>query len=311
MNFTYRYLDPDEILAADAFKVVEAFLHGTGRTNIGWHYIVDLTWIYMEALKWPSGARVLDAGGGRGPAQFMLAEMGFDIVNVDLVHTQPDYAYHRRYGIQKDTLASYAETRYVGHILGFGRYWQFLKRARKAVLESPLLRESTAAAYAARHERWREMYGFATQKVGKIEWMAGNLCNVPELESGSFDAVVSLSSLEHIPFDILPAALTEIRRLVRPDGYCAITTSATERAETWYHEPSLGYCFSESDLQGVFSARPADTSNPADTLKKYLSSRYLKDNLAPHYRLSGKNGMPWGRWNPTYIPVGITDHSSQ
>ena len=309
MSLTYQYLNPEEIIESNDFKVVESFLRDTGRSQIGWHYIIDLTWIYSRAVNWPQGIRVLDAGGGRGPAQFLLAEMGFDITNIDLVHTKPDYAFLSRYGTERNTLSSYTDTRYVEHIMSFGRYRQFLKRAWKAVMESKLLRETTASAYANRHENWRILNGFSERKVGSINWLAGNLCEVPEMEAGTFDAVVSLSSLEHIPLEVLPSALAEIQRLVRPDGYWAVTTSATEMSDTWYHQPSLGYCFSESDLKSVFQAHAKNASKPADIMQLYKLSRYLKGNLAFHYRLSGNNGMPWGKWSPLYIPVGFSEES--
>jgi 2-polyprenyl-3-methyl-5-hydroxy-6-metoxy-1,4-benzoquinol methylase len=307
MKLLCEYLDPDGIIDSDDFKVVERFLRTTGRRQIGWHYIVDLTWIYARARQWPRGLRVLDAGGGRGPAQFLLAEMGFDVTNIDLVHTRPDYAQLSRYGTRREILESRVETRYTGHILSFGRYRQLLKQARRVLMDSRLLRESTAAAYDAAHEAWRAGSGFDDRSVGRIEWFAGNLCEAPEVESGTFDAVVSLSALEHVPIESLPSAMTEIRRMVRPGGHWAVTTSGTERAETWYHAPSLGYCFSRSDLSSLFDAKPSCNTEAADILGKYRSSRYLKENLALHYRLSGKNGMPWGRWNPAYIPVGFSD----
>lgn len=307
MKLVYEYLDPEKIIESDDFKVVERFLRDTGRSQIGWHYIIDLTWIYSRARQWPQGIKVLDAGGGRGPAQFLLAEMGFDITNIDLVHTRPDYAQLKRYGMTQDALESRVDTRYTGHILSFGRYRQILKQAYKAVMESRVLRDATAAAYAARHDDWRIRSGFDQRTVGRIRWLEGNLCDVPEVESGAFDAVVSLSSLEHVPLELLPTAMAEIRRMVRPGGHWAVTTSATDKPDTWYHAPSLGYCFSRDDLARLFDAGLGDEASPSDILGKYQASAYLKDHLALHYRFSGKNGMPWGRWNPAYIPVGFSE----
>ena len=75
----YEYLDPDELIGTEDFLEVELFLKLTGRTQVGWHYIIDLTWIYSQAKHWPEGLRILDAGGGAGPTQYMLAEMGMDV----------------------------------------------------------------------------------------------------------------------------------------------------------------------------------------------------------------------------------------
>ncbi len=310
MPLSYEFLNPEKILQSQDFSSVSDFLKITKRTNIGWHYIIDLIWIYSHAVKWPQGCRVLDAGGGRGPVQFLLAEMGFDVTNIDLFHTQPDFAFFSRYGTKRNALNSYVETRYVEHIKGFGRYRQQLKRVLKTIMESSILRESTTEAYAKKHEKWRTLNGFNERKVGSIQWFTGNLCNVPEIETGSFDVVVSLSALEHIPLEILPTALAEIRRLIRPDGHWAVTTSGTELNATWYHQPAQGYCFSKSDLESIYQASAKNTEKPVDIMRLYQTSHYLKENLALNYRLSGNNGMPWGKWRPLYIPVGIADDSS-
>ncbi len=37
MVLQYCYLDPEELIESDSFKVVESFLHDTGRKNIGWN----------------------------------------------------------------------------------------------------------------------------------------------------------------------------------------------------------------------------------------------------------------------------------
>ena len=136
--------------------------------------------------------------------------------------------------------------------------------------------------------------------------MRANLCNVPEIASNSFDAVVSLSALEHIPVDLLPQACAEITRICKPDVKVAITTSATEQEATWFHHPSQGNCFSKYDLKALFGARPDEINLPANKMiEKYRSCTYLKDNLAGFYSKSGDNGMPWGKWDPKYFPVGL------
>ena len=107
--------------------------------------------------------------------------------------------------------------------------------------------------------------------------------------------------------DILDNALAEIKRIVKPDAYWAVTTSGTEKSSTWFHEPSQGYCFSSADFEGRFGAVPSDNQEDASViLQKYQDCSYLKENLANFYKKSGKYGMPWGIWEPKYIPVGLT-----
>lgn len=41
--------------------------------------------------------------------------------------------------------------------------------------------------------------------------------------------------------------------------------------------------------------------------KKYRTASYLPDHLAGFYEKSGNNGMPWGKWDSRYVPVGIRE----
>ena len=89
----YEFIDPDIQIASEDFKIIESFLKMTNRTQIGWHYISDITWVYSHIKHWPRDFKILDAGGGAGgPVQFLMAELGFDITNIDLNLNQPAFA---------------------------------------------------------------------------------------------------------------------------------------------------------------------------------------------------------------------------
>lgn len=298
----YEYLDPAMVLASSDFAAVDDFVVAIGRPALGWHYITDLAWIYRHARTWPAGITVLDAGGGTGPVQFLLAEMGFHVTNIDLMLPKT----HRlsfRYRLQRQVLPSYQASGYLDHL--------------KAEYQPAPLQRLLAAGRGAppfvlwsewrcRHalEHWRTRYGIQSEP-GTIRWLVGNLTGAPELSSASFAAVVSLSALEHVERSQLPALIDELNRLLAPDGRLAITTSASATNLSWYHEPSHGWCFSPDDLQTVFGAVPAGGPSADVVLGRYQENRYLRTHLARFYRRSGKNGMPWGRWDPKYVPVGI------
>lgn len=302
----FQYLDPELIINSPDFHIVESFLKITKRTQIGWHYIVDLTWIYSQAKHWPVGSRVLDAGGGSGPTQFLLAEMGMSVVNVDLFHPGVPFYYANRYGLEVKRLESYVATDYVAHLKSVSLRRAGLGWLRQYIAKNRLVQRLRYQRYKQQHEQWRRLAGLCDRPVGSLTRVSGNLCHMPEVPAESFDAVVSLSALEHIPLDVLPDALREIDRVLRPDACRAITTSATEKP-TWYHEPSKGLCFSQSDLEKLFGAELVGTSEPRIILEKYRSAAYLRDHLADFYTKSGDNGMPWGMWEPQYIPVGIRE----
>lgn len=305
MPLSYIYLDPEKILDSDDFKIVEYFLKHTNRMGIGWHYIIDLTWVYSLAKNWPTSYRILDAGGGRGPTQFLLAEMGFDVTNIDLFHFTPHDVQKQRYQLYKRQLESYVTSDYVEHLEAFRGPLQSIKVIVRGLIKMPVFKSISNVVYGRMHTNWRDRYGYQDRRIGKIEWVVGNLCNMPEYQDSSFDAVVSLSALEHIPIDLLPSALSEINRIVKLDGAWAVTTSGTNQRESWYHEPSKGNCFSESDFERLFGATLKGGIDVDAAIEKYQNCDYLKRNLASFYKKSGDNGMPFGVWDPKYIPVGL------
>lgn len=288
-------IDPREELAGPARKLIEEFLLSLRKTGIGWHYATDLMWLCRRVSEWPAAPlRVLDAGGGGGPLQFLLAEMGFDVVNIDLSLPAPSPFVTRRYGTTRRALPSLVQT-------GYDRAASFSSGGWRAWLaRSPLV----VRLLDRRMRRWRRRW-IADRPMGRIEWIEGNVARMPEIASASFDAVVSLSSLEHVPRTDLPSVVAELRRVVKPDGFCAITTSATDAAETWFHAPSRGLCFTMNDLGALFGADDVSRIDPGEALRAYRESTYLQSRLASFYRRSGNNGMPWGKWDPQYIPAGI------
>jgi len=302
----YEFIDPEEQINSEDFQFVESFLKSTGRTQLGWHYITDISWIYSKVKQWPKGFKILDAGGGLGPIQFLLAEMGFDVTNIDLSLSAPPNVYRHRYQTQLKTLPSFVPTSYREFLSSSHLKSKVASQVKKWVKSSPVYQFWISQKYITRHERWRSAMGLSDNPLGQIQWYIANLCDMPEIPSCYFDAVVSLSSLEHIPDNLLDQALAEIRRVLKPDAYWAITTSGTEEASTWFHEPSQGYCFSVSDLQSRFRANALKGQNPEIILSRYRECSYLKNNLADFYKKTGKFGMPWGIWDPKYIPVGIT-----
>lgn len=303
---TYEFIDPEEQINSEDFKFVESFLKATGRTQIGWHYITDITWIYSKVKHWPKNFNILDAGGGGGPLQFLLTEMGFNVTNIDMVLSEPSPTYQQRYHTQVKTLASFVSTEYKNLISS--SYSSSLKHQFKHWLKkTAVLKYFFSKKYSFLHNQWRTEVGCSEQSLGQLDWYVGNLCYMPEIPEFCFDAVVSLSALEHIPMKDLDSALNEIRRVLKPGAKWAITTSGTEKELTWLHEPSKGYCFSSLDLEKRFAATSAKYQVAGEILEKYRVNDYLKEHLADFYKNNEKFGMPWGIWDPKYIPVGLSD----
>ncbi len=143
--------------------------------------------------------------------------------------------------------------------------------------------------------------------VGTVIATQSDLRDLSSVESGSFDAVVSISSLEHNTFDDLPTVIAELLRVLRPGGRL-VATVGSSKTEDWFHEPSRGWCFTEDTLRSAFDLSADCPSNYGDydkLMADLIACRELADNLAPFYFRSGNNGMPWGRWDPVYQSVGV------
>lgn len=302
----YEFIDPDIQINSPDFQFVESFLKMTDRTQIGWHYITDITWIYSHVKDWPRDFKILDAGGGGGPVQFLMAELGFDVTNIDLNLNKPGFAYQKRYQCTYEALPSFENTNYKAFLNGSDNKEQYLKTAIKNMFKQSMpYKWWSAKRYIEKHEQWRKVTPLTTDRTGRLKWLKGNLCNIPEVPEHAFDAVVSLSAIEHIPLENLKTAFDEIKRVVKPNARWAVTTSGTEKAETYFHESSQGNCFSCAEFENTFGASQKGEQDPQKILQKYQNCGYLKENLAKFYFKSGKYGMPWGKWAPKYIPVGI------
>ncbi|MEH1983304.1 MAG: methyltransferase domain-containing protein [Nostoc sp.] len=304
-NLTYEFIDPELQIASNDFSFVESFLKETGRTQIGWHYITDITWIYSRVKNWSRDLKILDAGGGNGPLQFLLAEMGFHVTNIDMALCEPPIAYSLRYQTKLKMLPSFEPTSYEEFLSG-GRRKSFKHPLKNLLKANPIYKFWTHRKYATSHDKWRSLVHLSDTPLGSIQWCVGNLCQMPEIPSGNFDAVVSLSAWEHIPYELLDTALTEILRVLKSDARWAVTTSGTENLSTLWHEPSQSNCFSVTDIENLFGAETLNSQSPENILDKYRKCSYLKDNLAEFYKQSGKYGMPWGIWEPKYIPFGLS-----
>jgi len=142
---------------------------------------------------------------------------------------------------------------------------------------------------------------------GTVQFQTGDLGNLGNIKSNSIDAVVSISSLEHNSPERLRVIVAELLRVIRPGGKLVATICAAKDADE-FHEPSQGQCYRDSSLREIFDLAGDSASNydAYDELFTELrNNAALREGLASFYFQSGDNGMPWGRWNPQYQPVGV------
>jgi ubiquinone/menaquinone biosynthesis C-methylase UbiE len=271
--------------------------------EIGWHYLVDLVWVLhmIEKLNLPPGARILDAGAGRGLLQYLLANRGYNIVSVDYYPFNPPFLAKLAFPHQPLRTSEQIQTDdYQDHLAGEQKTSLKIVRLFKRLSKIPFNPIQFMMICVRR-------LGLGLKSLGTILWFQHDMRNMVGIPDQSIDAVVSISSIEHLPREDLKKTIREFERVLKVSGSMIITTSAAE-SQDWVHTPSRGLCFSPSTLIDVFSLpRSKEYSQEVyrDILRSYKDSRFLERKLGSGYYVSGNNGMPWGVWNPEYIPVGI------
>ena len=260
------------------------------RVEPGWHYLLDLTWI-VENLGPVSGMRILDAGAGMGLMQWYLVEQGArEVVSADRG--------------SRSSLPLVMRSRY--NVRGLRK--TDLNPALD-VLKGNVTRASGLgkAAYALRGLAGLVLTSLPKRFSGQVTIYNQDLTRMPEIADDSLDAVVAVSALEHNTPEELPNVVAEIMRKIKPGGKLLATLCAGQ-GKDWFHEASQGWCYTDVTLRRLFDL-PKDTpSNYArhdELLDKLRNCVELRDNLAKIYFQSGNNGMPWGKWDPQYQPVGV------
>jgi SAM-dependent methyltransferase len=256
------------------------------RLEFGWHYLLDLTWIISQ-LDFSKNLQVTDAGAGTGILQWYLADQGFTVLSVDResraylpLHFRLRYTVR---GKREKDLQPVTNT--ILHQVGEkGVIKSLVGNVREVVINKP-----------------------GQQSLGQVVIYNQDLVDLANVTSDSQDAVVAVSSLEHNSPQSLLGVVKELMRVIKPGGMLMATLGAAYD-ENWFHEPSKGWCYTEAALRDIFDLSPEVPSNYVqfdDLFSALIDCSELKENLASFYSNSGDNGMPWGKWDPQYQPVGI------
>lgn len=310
-----------EILGMELFEthreemgVVELFKEYFG-SALGWHYYLDFAWIIRQVKALPKGALLLDAGAGSGLLQFILAELGYNIISADFSDRGFSQKYIERYGDVLHYLNSQHRTfdnRYTRHLEAtYGgnssRLHRLLEFFKGLIKVDPIsLIEKNR--FTPEREPSALLEGDALRSCGRIFMYKCDLKDMPLLPDGFVDGVVSVSALEHNDHADFEKCMDEILRVTKPSGRVFVTVSASLSAD-WFHEPSKGWCYREETLKRLFRLPEGVESN--FSRKDELFSEFRKEGNELHKRLdsvyfeSGDNGMPWGVWDPKYLPVGV------
>ena len=249
--------------------------------DFGWHYLLDLTWV-IEQLGSVNGKRIMDAGAGTGVMQWYLADHGALVVSADRSsRAELPLRFRARFrvrGVREEDLTP-------------------ASRVFKGNLSAKL---STQVRDLVGMADWR-------RAKGEVHIYNQDLKHMPDIPNNSFDAVVAISALEHNSPGELESVVGELMRVLKPGGILLATLGAAPDKD-WFHEPSQGWCYTDSSLKRYFNLPPDLPSNYDHYDELFAALRdcaELRDNLAKFYFESGNNGMPWGIWDPQYQTVGV------
>jgi len=282
-------LDSERSTVADLQR-----LAGRMKLEFGWHYLLDLTWIIRQ-LENVVGKSIIDAGAGTGIMQWYLADQGAKVFSVDRESRAGlPHRFRRHFkveGLREEDLAP--KNVIVGGIAGIKQ-----SSLKKTVSELIDIIQTSANQQSDRRDE---------NGTGQVIIYNQDLRNLIDIPANSVDAIVAVSSLEHNSPDGLEQVVSELMRVLKPD--CAMyATLGAARDSDWFHAPSKGWCYSEGTLRSTFNLSPKTKSNydQYDHLFEALQkNKELQENLASFYFNSGDNGMPWGKWDPQYQPVGV------
>lgn len=260
--------------------------------DFGWHYLLDLSWILSQVgtirSKSRAPLRILDAGAGTGLIQWYLAEQGAQVISVDrMSRAHLPLRFRQRFrvqGMRKQDLAPIRQV-FQNSWRGAGRLQVKIKNQMKDLSSLVNLHRST----------------------GKVIIYNQDLRNLADISDNSIDLVVSVSALEHNPPENLPLVQAELLRVLRPGGALLATLCAAEQQD-WLHEPSQGWCYTDTSLRRLFALAddaPSNYARYAELFQALRECSELRNNLARFYYRSAEGGMPWGVWDPKYQPVGV------
>lgn len=313
--------DKIEILSTELFDTLKDEMSVVERIQqyfkggIGWHYYLDLAWMVKEMSALPIGSVILDAGAGTGLSQFILLELGYNVISVDFANRALSKERLTRYGRVIHYINDQSE-KFVN------QYTEHLEKTYNIAIDGKASGASTIGFDVAgevgrlglkrgerrKIERAEILKDNVEDYCGRLFIYKADLKQMDMIPSGFVDGVISISALEHNTHDDFRVCMNEILRVTKPGGRLAVTISASQ-GDDWFHAPSKGWCYSDKTLREFFGLAPDAPSNYADKERLFellkAQDNELHKRLAQFYYQSGDNGMPWGKWDPQYQPVGV------
>jgi len=305
-----RFLSNENIL-----KELAYWLHVMKRPQ-GWHYDMDETWMLenLEQAKLPKGATILDAGAGLGVMQFVLAARGYNVVSLDFTKRAIPKEANGIFDVildnQEDFEYKHSYQKFIVHSAG--------SVSGEDIPPAPTLLDKFMAPnllprlfYKTKREVlhfiFRTIEKFKSNKqYGTITFVRGAFHEIP-FGDNHFDALVSVSALEHADIDMLDKNISEMVRVVKPDAPILISTSAIGDEKDFFDVKSQGWCFSSATMSRFADNTVDEYAKCKDIEREILSSSVWQASLDSCYFLEA-NGHFYKKniSRLPYFPIGIS-----
>lgn len=280
-------LDQNHELSAELALTAESLA-----LSSGWHYILDWTWTICQ-IDGVAGKTVVDAGAGIGLLQWYLASKGANMISID----RADRTCIPFHLLDRFNVSGYGPGDRPLSLMELLDIWN-----RKASFTSRARAVARGLLGKLKPSNDRSI------STGAVKLYRANLYELSEIPDESVDTIVSISALEHNEkIEDIGVIIRELERILVPGGKLVITLPAS-LTEDWFFTPAYSWCLSEKTLRELFKLSedtPSNFDQYERIFKEITDSVELRSKLSWRYFLGPNNGMPWGKWDPQYIPVGI------
>jgi SAM-dependent methyltransferase len=257
----------------------------------GWHYLIDWIWV-INNLGDITSKTILDAGAGLGLLQWYLCLQGANIISVDRSNRKC-IPFHL---VKRFNVTGYS---IIDEPLSVLDTINIFNTKANIISRGKALIKGFAGELRS---------GIYKNLSGSVKLLNSNLQSIQEIPDNSIDIIVSISALEHNPtIENIKTIIIELMRALKPGGKMLITLPATNGSD-WFFSPAYSWCFSDATLCQLFDFQkdiPTNFNSYDSIFEGIKSSKELKNNLSLRYFFRSQSGMPWGKWDPKYLPVGV------
>jgi ubiquinone/menaquinone biosynthesis C-methylase UbiE len=298
-------------------REIDYWLKVMGRAQ-GWHYDMDIVWILSELEKAgiKKGATILDAGGGLGITQFILAARGYNVISLDFSKRKIPILAH---GIFDIKIEDQEDLDYDHDYMGSVDYKEsnnslvnksnsILKSLNNFLFNKTFVQKTSIINNFFDSRETLKLNNIEKEKnnsnYGSITFLRASFHDIP-MSNGSVDALVSVSAIEHADKKLMLKNHNEMVRVVKKGGPLLISTSASNSKDDTFDEKTLGWCFSLNSLKKLQNNLNIDfeyniVENEILSSKKWLKrlDRYYYSDPESIFYNKKMQSLP-------YAPVGI------